>query len=285
MRTLCWNCRGIGDPATVRKLRDLVEASAPLILCIVETQLAKDRVEGLAVSLGFQNSFAVASNGRSGGLCIFWKSDVNLVIKNFSQYHIDSWVLSPGSEHWRLTCFYGEANRSMRYKTWETMKRLRGESTLPWLCIGDFNEILRQEEQMRPNTRDSAQMNGFRAALDVCGLADIGYLGLDWTFEKRVSVGQHCRVRLDRALASLSWSLLFPFATLEHLTAAKSDHCPILLKKDIEMGSQRIVGRKPFRYECAWETGDRFRDVVDEAWNGNGPASNLADLANKLNNV
>ena len=90
MRALCWNCRGIGDPATLHELHDLVGASAPSVLCIVETQLAKNRVEGLAVSLGFQNNFAVASSGRSGGLCIFWKADVNLVIKNFSQYHIDS---------------------------------------------------------------------------------------------------------------------------------------------------------------------------------------------------
>ena len=84
MQTLCWNSRGIGDPATVRKLRDLVEASAPLFLCIVETQLAKDRVEGLAGTLGFSSRFAVASRGRSGGLGLFWKNDVNLEIKNFS---------------------------------------------------------------------------------------------------------------------------------------------------------------------------------------------------------
>ena len=84
MRTLCWNCRGIGDPATVHELRALVEDCAPSVLCIVETQIAKNQVEGLAVSLGFQSSFAVASSGRSGGLCIFWKADVNLAIKNFS---------------------------------------------------------------------------------------------------------------------------------------------------------------------------------------------------------
>ena len=80
MRTMCWNCRGIGNPATVRELRDLVEASAPSVLCIVETQIAKNRVEGLAASLGFDSSFAVASSGRSGGLCIFWKSTVDLAI-------------------------------------------------------------------------------------------------------------------------------------------------------------------------------------------------------------
>ena len=80
------------------------------------------------------------------------------------------------------------------------MKRLRGESTLPWLCIGYFSEILRPEEQHGPNARDSAQIEAFREAVDVCGLANLGYRGLDWTWEKKVAGGHYCRVRLDRAL-------------------------------------------------------------------------------------
>jgi hypothetical protein len=165
------------------------------------------------------------------------------------------------------------------------MKRLRGESTLPWVCIGDFNEILRQEEQLGPNTRDSSQIAGFREAVDVCGLADLGYKGLDWTFEKRVTGGQFCRVRLDRALASPSWSSLFPFASLEHMTAAKSDHSPILLLNDLNNVNPRWDKKKPFRYECAWETHGSFKDVVAEAWNGEGPAGSVSELANKLNTV
>ena len=113
------------------------------------------------------------------------------------------------------------------------MKFLRGESTLPWLCIGDFNEILRPEEQHGPNERDSSQIDAFREAIDICGLADLGYRGLDWTWEKKVAGGSYCRVRLDRALASPCWSALFPFAYVEHLTAAKSDHCPILLEIEL----------------------------------------------------
>jgi hypothetical protein len=145
---------------------------------------------------------------------------LNLEIKNFSKYHVDAWISEVGKEQWRLSCFYGEANRSLRHKTWETMRVLRGESTLPWVCLGDFNEILHKEEQFGPNERDSAQIEAFREAVDICGLADLGYKGLDWTWEKRVAGGEFCRVRLDRALATTSWSSLFPFASVEHLTAA-----------------------------------------------------------------
>ena len=87
MKLLSWNCRGIGDPAIVRELRDLVEISSPAILCLVETQLQKSRVEGLRFSLGYDFSFGVGSSGRSGSLCIFWKNSVDVVIKK-SEYHV-----------------------------------------------------------------------------------------------------------------------------------------------------------------------------------------------------
>ena len=101
-----------------------MEISSPSILCLVETQLQKSRVEGLRTSLGFDFSFGVGSTGRSGGLCIFWKNSFEFAIKNYSEYHVDSWVKEPGKEQWRLTCFYGEANRSLRQNTWNTMARL-----------------------------------------------------------------------------------------------------------------------------------------------------------------
>lgn len=71
MRTMCWNCRMIGNLMTVCELRDLMEVCAPSILCLVETQLAKDRVEGLAGSLGFSSRFVVPCSGRSGGIGLY----------------------------------------------------------------------------------------------------------------------------------------------------------------------------------------------------------------------
>lgn len=138
------------------------------------------------------------------------------------------------------------------------MARLRGESTLPWLCIGDFNEILRREEQIGPNERDEAQMAGFREAIDLCNLADIGYIGFDWTFEKKVQGGQYCRVRLDRALASPDWSSMFPYASLRHLQAAKLDHSPIVLCNELDSVNNGIAINKPFQYERMWETHEDF---------------------------
>jgi hypothetical protein len=174
-----------------------------------------------------------------------------------------------------------EANRSLRYKTWDMMRYLKADCDLPWVCIGDFSEVLRREEQMGPNVRDMAQINLFREAVDVCELSDLGYFGLDWTFERKIKQGEFCRVRLDRALASPEWSLMFPFATVRHLTAIKSDHSPILLLNEMEAHNQRIANEKPFCYELMWERHEGFKPMLEEVWVSTR-ANSVEDLHVKL---
>ena len=81
MSCIIWNCRGLGNPLTVKELRDLAKKFGPSILCVLETQVHKSHVEGLKSTLGFDNAFAVSSSGRSGGLGIF-----STMIKRLSFY-------------------------------------------------------------------------------------------------------------------------------------------------------------------------------------------------------
>ena len=71
MSVLSWNCRGAGNAATVRELREIAKEFAPTLLCIVETRIERTRVESLAGTIGNDNGYAVSSQGRSGGLGIF----------------------------------------------------------------------------------------------------------------------------------------------------------------------------------------------------------------------
>ena len=185
MSVSCLNCRGIGAPATINELRVFARRYAPSILCVVETQVHKSRVEGLARTLGYDRSFAVSSDGRSGGLGFFWNNDINIEILPYSQYHIDAIVSSANMEPWRLTCVYGKAQVRERFKTWDMLKYIKSASDLPWMCIGDFNEVLLREEHDGVNMRSNHQIEGFRETVDVCGLADLGYTGVPWTFEKK----------------------------------------------------------------------------------------------------
>jgi hypothetical protein len=153
------------------------------------------------------------------------------------------------------------------------------------VCIGDFNEVLYQHEHEGTAERNFAQMQGFRDAIDVCELADLGYEGRSWTFEKRVAGGAFCRVRLDRALATVPWSTRFPLASVTHLTGVTSDHGPILLRWRETTNQRQSMNDKIFRYEVMWERHDDFRPFLDEAWRADGKATTMTQLKDKLERV
>ena len=102
------------------------------IMCVVETQVNKTRVERLASTFGYDNCFAVSSEGRSGGLGIFWNNDANVKVFRFSKYHIQACVLGIGNGPWRVTVVYGEAQTNERHKTWDTLKGIKSKNNLPW---------------------------------------------------------------------------------------------------------------------------------------------------------
>ena len=163
------------------------------MLCVLETQVHKTCVKGLKTTLGFDNSFAVSSSGRSGGLGIFWNNDIKIEILPYSQYHIDAIVTEEGSEPWRLTCVYGEAQTSERFKTWNLLKHIKSSNALPWVCIGEFNEVLHRSEHEGVQEHSYAQIEGFREMVDVCGLHDFEFL------TRRASAGS--RLQRTRARA------------------------------------------------------------------------------------
>lgn len=45
---------------------------APIVLCIVGTQIREVHAENLVGSLGYDNAYVVDTTTRSGGLAMFW---------------------------------------------------------------------------------------------------------------------------------------------------------------------------------------------------------------------
>jgi hypothetical protein len=134
-----------------------------------------------------------------------------------------------------------------------------------------------------PNIREEYLVEGFREAVDVCQLCDIGYKVLDWTFEKKVAGGHFVRVRLDRVFASASWCSCFPLASVHHLMAVKSDHYPILFSLEPNDRSEYVYGKgKPFRYELMWETNKGLNSLIKHVWKDGQICNSVKDLKDKL---
>lgn len=90
-------------------------------------------------------------------------------------------------------------------------------------------------------------------------------------------------VRLDCALATAEGCNMFPMASLKHLTAVKSDHCPILLSTEREEQCTSTFARgRPFRYEVMWETNKNLVPLISHVWKDDAHCSSLQELNRKL---
>jgi hypothetical protein len=90
MNYLAWNCRGLGNLRTVQELARLVRAKDPSVVFLIETWQDDGPLERLRCQLQFENKFVANSRNKGGGLCLFWKQEVNLRVSSFSPSHIDA---------------------------------------------------------------------------------------------------------------------------------------------------------------------------------------------------
>ncbi|XP_062021026.1 uncharacterized protein LOC133737505 [Rosa rugosa] len=259
---LSWNCRGICNTTTTRALRDLIAQNRPQIVFLCETKISLLLdFEKLHRELGFAHSKEVLSEGQAGGLGMFWTEDLNVQIRTVSSHHIDMEVSAgPGEPRWRLTGFYGYARTCERDLSWQLLRDLCDLDSLPWVIIGDFNEILNNGEKVSGPIRPERQMRGFREALGYGELVDLGFQGNQTTWWN-----SETQLRLDRAVATTSWSDIFGFSRVRHLAPSDSDHIPILLQASIVPLPLR-PRRHRFKFESFWLQHEECDPLVISKW-------------------
>lgn len=285
MNCLSWNCRGAENATTIRELVSLVRVNNPLIVFLCETCQKKEKMYHLRDRLGLSGFKRVSSEGLSGGLALFWHESLSIEIKSCSSRYIDAFVHDGMDKPpWRLTCVYGEPRTENRHFMWETIQRLRAESDLPWLLMGDFNEALWQFEHFSITLRPEGQMKAFREVLSVCALTDLGFAGIPYTYDNGRQGRANVRVRLDRAMADDSWRDIFSDGQTIHLVSPASDHCPILVK--LLQETQPTRSCQPRRhYEIMWERAAELPEIIAAAWRSTGTKKNLGEIKAGLDSL
>ena len=132
----------------------------------------------------------------------------------------------PNKVVWRLTCFYGFPERNRRRDSWNLLRILHGNSSLPWCIFGDFNDLLSPGDKMGSVEHPSWLFRGFSEAINDCALSELELMGHQFTWERGRGTTAWVQERLDRAFASVSWFEEFPLSRLTNLLASSSDHSP-----------------------------------------------------------
>ncbi|KAL0282257.1 UNVERIFIED_CONTAM: hypothetical protein Sangu_2959900 [Sesamum angustifolium] len=176
-KNLSMKLLGLRAPWTVWKLRELVRLHDPALVYLSETKCSVQRAEVVKKILNYFG-LGIPSRGRSRDLLMLLRKDLDVLIQSFSNNHIDATVqASPTAARWRFIGFYGHPDVPQRRATWCLLRQLSRQSHRPWLCMGNFNEILCQEEKQGVNVRVSWQISAFRECLSDCNLHDLGCQG------------------------------------------------------------------------------------------------------------
>ncbi|KAK8332045.1 hypothetical protein V6Z12_A10G114500 [Gossypium hirsutum] len=212
---------------------------------------------------GFENGIEIGVIGTKGWLSLRWKGNSLVRLKSFSSFHIDVEVNdNECGEVWRLTGFYGNPDSRSRNESWNLLRQLSHDCSVPWVVLGDFSEITNSFEKKGGRLQSARQMKDFQMALEDYSLNDLGFVGRWFTWERGRVFATNIRERLDRGVATLSWVNLFPNYQVEHLSHSFSDHCPILL--DIMRTGWNNYGKTDnlFHFEAKWCLENSFDEVI-----------------------
>lgn len=106
MKILAWNCCGLGSARAVRALLEVRRRLNPDVLFLSETHLDNAKAENVRRRAGFDRMIVDESDGRSGGLLLLWRDDVNVRVQGVTKNYID--VIIDDDVSWRFTGVYGE---------------------------------------------------------------------------------------------------------------------------------------------------------------------------------
>lgn len=245
---IAWNARGLGDPRAFDKLRLMIRSYSPDLVFISETKLRGRKASLVRCRLGFDGGVHVDSVGRSGGLILLWRKEWDVVVKGYSSGFIDCIVNSPDEKTWRFTGFYGHPEKAQRHLSWDLLRRLRGQFTLPWLIAGDFNEVLHFSEKKWGVVRRDTSMIGFQDTVVECEVDDLGFQGHPFTWNNRRIPPGNIQERLDRYLADWEWKEIYKDCRVFHRDFFGSDHRAIQLVLDFNLNACGQLWRSDRRF-------------------------------------
>ena len=197
MNILSWNCRGLGNLRAETVLSHLVRDKAPQVLFLMETKQIVDEMRRIQADLHYRSMLVVLCIRRAGGLAMLWKEEVSLDIQTYSSNHIVAHIMTDPNSLWRLTGFYGRPEELRKHESWTYLRHLHSRDSLSWVCIGDYNEILKSEEKQGRLSRSIRLMEDFRTVLLHYGLIDIGFQGNIFTWRNGRHGDAFVQERLD----------------------------------------------------------------------------------------
>lgn len=161
---LCWNVRGLNDPAKRDAVREFIASLRVSIVCLQETKLnvIDDFLVMQCLGPSFDGFVYVPAVETRGGILLAWnKSFVDIERASFDSYAITGEVIPRDNNRWWITTVYGPQTHEDKLNFLHDLAERRSLCPGPWLLLGDFNMIMYAEEKNNDRL-DRFMMSRFR---------------------------------------------------------------------------------------------------------------------------
>lgn len=162
---------------------------------------------------------------------------------------------------WLISLVYASLCLDERKIMWSNLSQAVQLHKLPWLLLGDFNEVLFGEDKLEGRQVNLNSALKFKVCLDGCNFLNLGFSRPEFTWPNLRQVSDLILLHIDRCFANLEWRLLFPKALVTHLPRVFSDHCLCFLSS---LGLHADHD-KPFRFQTMWIHHPEFPNIVKQA--------------------
>ncbi|RYR45123.1 hypothetical protein Ahy_A07g030984 [Arachis hypogaea] len=125
---------------------------------------------------------------------------------------------------------YGNPVFQKRRKLWQELTISNMNKKEPQAYMGDFNDILSQDEKVGVHPQPKNCLETFRKFVDDNGLMDVDLKGSRYTWFSNPRNNFVTRERLDRVLVNWKWLQMYQNVILKATPAISSDHCALILE-------------------------------------------------------
>lgn len=181
MNIISWNTRGFGNSDFRRAIRDMTCSYKPDLYILTETRLRGDKATSIISSLGYERYAKIDSMGFTGGIWILLNPTNIIVEPVTTTFHEVYLKIQVNSLTFVLTAIYAPPHFSNSDPLWEKLSYIYDFIPLPWLIMGDFNEISNEREKFGGNQQPKMKMRTFNNFLNKAKLLDLGYCGPKYT--------------------------------------------------------------------------------------------------------
>ena len=184
MNIICWNCRGALNPRFKLTLNNLISKHNLPMVIITKTRVGGNRAKEITNTMPFDGAIHTDTIGYARGLWLLWKSEeveVTQLAKTEHKIHVVIKVLSSDLS-WILTCIYASLRFVERKLLWGNLSNVALLHNLPWVMLGDFDELLSNVDKSGGNPVNMSRALLFKDCLDSYGMIDLGFHGARYTW-------------------------------------------------------------------------------------------------------